>query len=287
MRHQTVFSHRIWTAGLILAVIATTLACGFEGGAFGPKPTPAGGSGKAAEPPLSGMTPGVPAASAPAIGGTEPQEGILISAPLPGQGVRGSVQVEGYSHLAPAQQLLVLVRDAQGTVIASSRPLALTAGDASGKFSVAVPLPANVPAQAGRVVVYAVPAGQRTVSHLTSVDVQLNGTAQPSAAPVDPQTIEAITIVLPNPGAQLQGTAKVSAGSLFAPAIVVEVRDANNQVVGRVQQTVDQTNLPAQVTVEVPLQVKQAGPGRLLVYALNPRDGQTEHLNSIDVNLVP
>ena len=42
MRHSFVFTHRSWLLWLALAVVAlTTLACGFEGGAFGSTPTPA------------------------------------------------------------------------------------------------------------------------------------------------------------------------------------------------------------------------------------------------------
>ena len=87
----------------------------------------------------------------------------------------------------------------------------------------------------------------------------------------------------------MKGVVKVAAATMLGPKIVIEVLDANNQTVGRVEQTVEQTaGAPAQVMAEVPIQVSAAGPGRVLVYVVNARDGATEHLEfSREVNLVP
>jgi hypothetical protein len=299
MRPLTVSAHRSWLIWLTLAIVALTLlACGFEGGAFGSTPVPgakipiAAGQQPGQEPPLSGVTPGAAAVRAAPIDMPPgaPREGILITAPLPGQGVRGQMQIEGVAvtpdGVNPAsQKLFVLVRDAQGTVVAASQPISQI--DPSGKFSVSVAVPSNLPEQFGRAVIYSVPEGGAVISHLASVDVKLNGAAQTSAAPIDPNTLEAVTIVLPNSGAQLQGTARVSAITQLGPELVVEVRDADNQVVGRTQVSIDLTKVPSEIMAEVPLQVKQAGPGRVLVYALNARDKQTEHLGSVEVSLAP
>jgi hypothetical protein len=115
----------------------------------------------------------------------------------------------------------------------------------------------------------------------------LNGDAQ-AAVPIDPQTPEGITMIFPSPNAEVKGVVKVAAVTMLGPKIVVEVLDANNQIVGRVEQTVEQTaGAPAQVLAEVPIQVSAAGPGRVLVYAVNAHDGATEHLSSVDVNLAP
>ena len=295
MRPLFFSSRRSWLIWPTLAAIAlATLACGFEGGAFSATPTPAAvnvqipivaGGQPGAEPPLSGVTAGAVQTAPVEMAPGAPRESILITAPLAGQGVRGQVQVEGFSTTPGAQHLYVLVRDAQGTVVAASQPV--TQIDASGKFSAAVAVPANLPEQFGRVLVYSTPAGGKGILHLTSVDVKLNGAAQPAAAPIDPDTLEAITIVLPSPGAQLQSVAKVSAITQLGPELVVEIRDANDQVVGRTQVSIDLTKVPAQIMAEVPLQVTQAGPGRVLVYALNARDQLTEHLSSSEVQLAP
>jgi hypothetical protein len=95
-------------------------------------------------------------------------------------------------------------------------------------------------------------------------------------------------MIFPSPNAEVKGIVRVAAATMFGPKIVIEVLDASNKTVGRVEQTVEQTvGVPAQVMAEVPIQVSAAGPGRVLVYAVNARDGATEHLSSIDVNLLP
>ncbi len=294
MQRSTSSAYRPWFVLIALAALAlTTLACGFQGGAFGSTPTPvksaAAGQAPGITPTLAVFVPNVSASGqaaggAPAQGG-EPIEALLITAPQPGQGVRGSIHVEGYSD-PDLKQISIMIRDVKGTMIGTATPSVQAQPDGRAKFSADILLAANFPTQTGRVIVYATDA-KGVVSHLDSTEVQLNGSGQAAAAPVDEKTLEAIAIVLPNPGAPLKGTAKVSAVTMLVPDIVVEVRDANNQVVGRVQQKLTQTELPAQVLAEVPLQVTQAGPGYVLVYALNPRDGQTEHLSSIAVQLTP
>ncbi len=297
MQRSIWFAPRSWMVWLALAVLSlATLACGFEGGAFGSTPTPPPGRSAATLQALVGTAtlaanlPGVSASGSnqPARGQTtEPVEAILITAPPPGQGMRGSIHIEGLVDPTFEQQLSVLIRDAKGTVIGTAHPMIQAEAGQRGKFSADVPLAANFPPQTGRIVVYSNSPRDGGVTHLASVDVQLNGANQVAAAPIDPNTPEGIIIVLPNPGAPLQGVAKVSAATMLGPDVVVEVHDASNKTVGLTRQKVDVSQLPAQVLAEVPLQVTQAGPGRILVYALNPRDGQAEHLSSIEVQLTP
>ena len=121
-----------------------------------------------------------------------------------------------------------------------------------------------------------------------SVDVDLGGGGQAAAVPIDLQAREGILIAKPGPDAAVKDVVKVVAATRLGPRIVVEVRDANNQIIGRAEPTVEQTaGAPALVLADVPIQVSAAGPGRVLVYAVNARSGSTEHLNSVEVNLVP
>src|SRR5512136_2066988 len=155
MRHLIIFTHRSWLVLLALAAVAlATLACGFEGGAFGSTPTPSSASraitpavGNAASQPAAGAVPDMSGA---------PVEAILITAPQPGQGVRGALRIEGLSDQALAQQLNVVVRDAQGTVIATAQPVVKAQPNQRSTFSVDVALPPDVPRQTGQVQVYAV-----------------------------------------------------------------------------------------------------------------------------------
>jgi hypothetical protein len=283
MRHSIVSIHRSWLILLALAVIAlTTLACGFEGGAFGSTPTSSPGNRVM-----------VPAMSNAPSGATSdltqgPVEAILITAPQPGQGARGALRIEGLSDPVLAQQLNVVLRDAKGTVIATARPTAQAPAGQRSAFSAEVSVPPNVPRQTGRVQVYAVSPGNNSVTHLAAVEVALNDEGQATTVPIDPQTPEAIAMIFPSPNAEVKGVVKVAAATMLGPKIVVEVIDANNQTVGRVEQTVEQnTGTPTQILAEVPIKVTAAGPGRVLVYAVNPRDGATEHLSSVEVKLSP
>ena len=283
MRHSTVFLDRSWRVGLVLVALAlVTLACGFEGGAFGSTPEPSG-TNRAVTPAVNSA----PAGTVPDLA-QGPAEAILITSPQPGQGVRGTFRIEGVSDPALAQQLNLVVRDAKGTVLATARPTTQAAANQRSAFSAEIVLPPEVPHQTGRVQVYAVSPDNHGVTHLTSVELDLNGDKQVAAVPIDPQTPEAIAMIFPSPKAEVKGVVKVAAVTMLGPKMAIEVRDANNQTVGRVEQTVEQTaGTPAQVLAEVPIQVSAAGPGRVLVYAVNARDGATEHLSSVEVNLKP
>jgi len=201
--------------------------------------------------------------------------------------MRGSIKVEGLVDAAVASQLNVLVRDGQGTVIATARPVLSAQSTERSAFSADVSIPADTAHQAGRVQVYAVSPSNSGITHLASVDVDLNGDAK-TAVPIDPQTPEAIALIFPSPNAEVKDVVKVAAVTTLGPKIIIEVHDAKDQTVGRVEQTVDLTaGTPAQVMAEVPIKVSAAGPGRVLVYVVNARDGQSEHLSSVEVNLVP
>lgn len=306
MRHSIVSIHRSWLRLLALVAVAlATLACGFEGGAFGATPVgptsiPASASvptsvSKVLVPAISsgGVTQPAPVSTEPVLSAVTsqavlgPVEAILITSPQPGQGVRGTLRIEGVSNLAADQQLHVLLRNAQGTVIPIARPVVHSQPDQPGAFSADVVLPPEVSPQTGRVQVYTVSPNGKSVTHLTSVEVELNSDA-PAAAPIDPQTPEAIVITFPSPNAEVTGVVKVAVATLLGRKIIIDVRDANDQTVGRVEQSVEQiAGTPTQVLAEVPIQISASGPGLVLVYVVNARDGSTDHLNSVEVNLVP
>ncbi len=284
MRHSTVSTHRSWLIGLALvSVLLTTLACGFEGGAFGSTPVAPGATRVAAP---SGSTPG-PVGPAPDLS-QGPAEAILITSPQPGQGARGTLRVEGLSDPALARQLNVVLRDAKGTVIATARPTPPTPADQRAAFSAELSVPPDLQRQTGRVQVYAVSPNNGGVLHLASVTVDLNGDSPATTVRIDPLTPEAIAMIFPSPNAEVKNVVKVAAATLVGPKIIIEVVDANNRSVGRLEQTVDlSAGAPAQVMAEVPIKVSAAGPGRVLVYAVDSSDGQSQHLSSVDVNLLP
>jgi hypothetical protein len=279
---------RLWLMASVVTSIMT-LACGFVGAAF--NPTPTSSAPAATLPPIAGTVAPV-LAGTPTVAPTEqpvgPVEQIILTAPLPGQGVRGNIQVEGVSDPTFEQQLGVLIRDAKGNVVGSASAKIQADVGQRGRFSVGVPLSAVLPPQLGRVIVYALSARDGGLVHLSSVNVQLNSDAAPAVSQIDPYQREAIVITDPSNGATLRGSVKVMAEVYYVSNLVVEVRGSNNQTVGRVTRQLTATeSLPALLSVDVPLQVTAAQPGRIVVYALNTNDAKTEHLGSIEVNLQP
>ena len=281
----------LFLASLMLSM--GSMACGFVGGSFSATATPAG--------PKSTLLPIAPESVSTRIAATPlpsvlptaqpagPLERIALIAPLPGQGVRNSIHVEGYSD-PTFEQLGILVRDASGKVIGSANAKIQAGAGQRGSFSADVPLDPNCPAQTGRVVVYATAARDGGLTHLSSVDVQLNSDAPANVAGLNPNRTESIIITTPALNAVISSTVKVSgfSDSTFEQLLIVEVRGPGNNQLGRVTTTVAAASgQRGTFSIDVPFQAVTDQPGRMVVYTISPRDGKTVHLNSVEVRLDP
>lgn len=301
MRHTArhpVLSRWLYVGLMILSL--GTLACGFVGGAFGPAPT-----SEAPKVPITFAiaTPTVAAADSAAAetvapegaGGQSvaaqpigPLETIVITSPLSNQGVRSGFSVAGVADPTFEQRLAILVRDQTGKVIGSAAAQIQAPIGQRGPFSATVLLPPYLPAQPGRVIVYAISARDGGPVQLSSVEVQLNSDAPSNVAAPEPNQREAIVITAPQPGALLHGSAHVVAETMYTENLVIEVRGPNNETLGRVMRTLENAEgLPAPLIVDVPFRVLTDPPGRIVIYNLHPRDGKTIHLSSVEVNLQP
>ncbi|HZY45938.1 MAG TPA: Gmad2 immunoglobulin-like domain-containing protein [Anaerolineae bacterium] len=290
---------------LLVMLPLSTLACAFVGGAFNSTPidtTPAATLPPIVSTPLAiGTSIGVqptaivlqptsfPAATQSPSIDSGAKESIAVTLPLPGQGVSGSIHIEGISDPTFEQTLGVLVRDQTGSVIANgSAHINVDVGQ-RGKFSGDVSIP-NGAVQPGRLVVYATSARDGGLTHLASLDVELNSTKPSNITALNPDRGESILITSPAPNASLSKTVTVSGVSdpTFEQSLVVEVRDANNHQLGRatVQIKAD-AGQRGSFSIDVPFQVSTAQPGRIVVYSLSARDGLTVHLNSVEVHLQP
>ncbi len=294
---RPVITHTRWLFVASLIWSMSTLACGFVGGAFSPTPIAPGATlppvapqalaTPITAPAISTPTPAPALPSQPVIG---PIESIVLIAPLPNQGVRHSIHVEGYGDPTFEQQLGILVRDAGGQVIASAATKIQASTGQRGQFAADVLLPMELSTQPGRVVVYSTSGRGGGLTHLSSVDVQLNSDAAPSVASIDPNRVEAIVIDSPASNATLQGSAHVSGVSdpTFEQTLIVEVRGQNSASLGRVTAHINaDVGQRGSFAVDVPFQVFGDPPGRIVVYSISPRDGKTVHLSSVEVSLQP
>jgi len=284
-----------WLVLGLMILSLSTLACGFVGGAFS---TPQASQSPKVPIVFAVATPTavVPGAAA-SEGGTpnpviaepvSPLEEIVITAPLSNQGVRSGFVVAGVADPTFEQRLTILVRDQTGNVVGSAAAQIQAPIGQRGPYSATVQLLPNLPAQPGRVIVYAISPRDGGPVQLSSVDVQLNSDAPSNAAAPDPNQREAIVITAPQPGATLQGSVHVVAETMYTENLVIEVRGQNNETLGRVMRTLENAEgLPAPLIVDVPFRVSNDPPGRIVIYVIHPRDGKTIHLSSVEVNLQP
>jgi hypothetical protein len=291
MRHSSraVVPSRRLILGLMI-VSVSMLGCGFVGGAFSAPPV----SGQPKVPIVFAVA--TPTVTAPETALPEavvsqpigPLETIVITAPLPNQGVRDAVRVAGVADPTFEQRLSILVRDQTGRVIGSAAAQIQAPMGQRGPYSATVQLLSNLPPQPGRVIVYAVSSRDGGPVQLSSVEVQLNSDAPSNVPAPDPNQREAIVITAPQPGAILRGSAHVVAETMYTSDLVIEVRGPNNETLGRVMRTLENAEgLPAPLIVDVPFRVTSDPPGRIVIYVIHPRDGKTIHLSSVEVNLQP
>ncbi len=294
-----------WLYPGLMILSLSLLACGFVGGAFGAAPTSEAPkvpiTFAIATPTVAAAEPAAPDSAAPEAAAPEagadqsgtaqpigPVETIVIMSPLSNQGVRSGFSVTGVADPTFEQRLAILVRDQTGQVVGSAAAQIQAPIGQRGPFSATVLLPPYLPAQPGRVIVYAISARDGGPVQLSSVEVQLNSDAPSNAAAPEPNQREAIVITAPQPGALLHGSAHVVAETLYTENLVIEVRGPNNETLGRVMRTLENAEgLPAPLIVDVPFRILTDPPGRIVVYVIHPRDGKTVHLSSVEVNLQP
>ncbi|MFN8597416.1 MAG: Gmad2 immunoglobulin-like domain-containing protein [Anaerolineae bacterium] len=297
---QFIFSMSRFGGRLVAMVLMAmgTLACGFVGGAFSPNavatPTvtiqaePLTLDGATATPAVTQTSPETAnTVTTPVVSG--PIESLAITAPLPNQGVRGSIRVEGVSDATFEQQLGILVRDRGGKVVGSATAKINSPIGQRGPFSAEVSIPAYLPTQSGRIIVYAIAPRDGGLTHLASIEVQLNSDQPANIAALNPNRDEAIVITEPAPNATVKGLVKVSgmADPTSDQHLIVEVRGPHAETLGRATATIGVANQRGSFSVDVPFRVNADPPGRIVVYSIHPRDGLTVHLNSVEVNLQP
>jgi hypothetical protein len=237
--------------------------------------------------PTASITP-TPAATLPA---DLTPEAILITSPGQGSRLAGSVLVAGTADSTFENNLVVEVRDVEGTVL-SVTPITIAAElGGRGPFAGEITFPAPAVEGPGRVVVYHASARDGHLIHLASVVVTLVPAGSAPSLVAGDEHLETIHIRTPSLLDVVSGgTLHISGfcGPTFEQTLQMVVLDENGAVVGSGFTTIQSdVGEPGTFEGDVSYSVPSEQPGSVQVFATSPMDGSTEHLASVEVILQP
>ncbi len=215
--------------------------------------------------------------AAPTQAPDAPREAIFIRA---ASFSNGAVHVAGEAGPAFEQTLAVKVLDGAGKQIAAGTAMIKADAGQRGPFSADVPVTGS---DVALVQVVDVSARDGGVVHLASAWLDAQTTQAPSP-------IEALVITAPAPGAQAAGSVTVEgiADPTFEQTLLVQVYDASGKVVGQASgQIKADVGQRGPFSIAVPFTAAAAGPGRVTVSAVSPRNGAVVHAASVDIALAP
>lgn len=230
------------------------------------------------------------------------QEVIHIQMPGPLSEVISPVLVEGFSGPTFEQNLVVLVSNLDGTVLALEPATIQADIGEPGPYSVTLEF-AVEETQPGRISVYDIDARDGGLVHLASVPVSLLASGEPAITMGDAIN-ESIRIDAPGFLAEVQGGEVVVTGvsGYYFEGILSVALCGNHEgggidlVCGTIENVLAVGNafidssdigLPGSFSGTVNYTVQEPTPGRLVVYAQSPMDGRIEHLGSVAIMLLP
>ena len=231
-----------------------------------------------------------------------PDEVILVLEPAVAASVTSPVHVAGDADPTFEQNLVVLISDETGAVLATQSTTIQAEAGQRGTFDVDVPFTV-VADQPGRIAVYSASARDGGLLHLASVEVTL--LASGSAAVVPGQPHQEIHVI-DEPAAQ----ASVSGGSLHVSGYSEYVFESqlslalcgeggtgaadllcgtSDNLIAQGVATVNSPDVgqPGPFTGDIAYTVTAPVQARLVVYSVSPRDGGILHLATVDVQLQP
>ena len=220
-------------------------------------------------------------------------ESIMIMNPGPGARIVSPLQLSGFADPTFEQNLVVRILLADGTEIALAPTTIQADIGQRGPFSIELPFAVSGDQQ-GFVQVYATSPRDGGVTHLSSVGVLLaeqgSATIIPGGFRPEHLHITSFPIGYPFPES-LGGTVHVEGFGLasFEQTLVVDIYDENGVLVGSAPTTVNAPDIgqPGPFSVDVPISITVAGPGRIVVRDISPAFGGDSHLTSAEFWLEP
>jgi predicted secreted protein len=220
----------------------------------------------------------------------EPEEAILILEPGPGSRLNSPVRVAGIADPTFEQTLIVRIVLDDGAEL-TIQPLTIAADIGQrGPFEGDVDFTVSGERSA-LIQVYDQSARDGGIVHLASVGVILLSEGAEEIVSVDPHP-EAIVIDQPEFGATVSGGVVHVEGvglASFEGTLIIEVHDADGGVVGSQAIIVSAPDwgVPGPFSADVPYEVSEEGPGRIVVIDPLPVFDGLGHISSVEVTLAP
>jgi hypothetical protein len=270
------------------ALLVLIAACNFPSPGS-QSPTPAN-SPTSPPPRASATIPPVAPSPTPTSGSLEPEEAILILEPGPGSSLTSPVHVAGIADPTFEQTIIVRIVLDEGSEL-TIHPLTIAADIGQrGPFEGDVPFSVEGERHA-LIQVFDQSPRDGGIVHLASMGVILlsEGPQEITSAAPHP---ELIVIYQPEFGATIRGGVVHVEGfglASFEQTFVIEVHDAEGNVVGSQPIIVQAPDwgIPGPFSADVPYEVAEEGPGRIVVIDTLPVFDGVGHISSVEVTLAP
>lgn len=220
-------------------------------------------------------------------------ESILLMSPGPGSRIVSPLQLSGFADPTFEQNLVVRILLADGTEIALAPTIIQADIGQRGAFSIELPFSVSGEQQ-GFIQSYTTSPRDGGVTHLSSVGVRLAETGAIDMRPggFRPEQIVVTSYPTGFPGAfSLGGLVHIEGFGLasFEATLVVEIYDENGVLVGSAPTLVAAPDIgqPGPFSIDVPISISAAGPGRIVVRDISPAHGDDSHRTSTEFWLEP
>jgi hypothetical protein len=219
-----------------------------------------------------------------------PDEAILILEPGPGSRLVSPIHVAGEADSTFEQSLVIRLVGDDGSELALVPVQIAAEMGQRGPFEADIAFSTDQERQAF-IQVYTTSPRDGGVTHLAATGVLLLADGEPQIITRVPQP-EQIVIFTPGLSEVVRGgVVHVSGFALasFEQTLLVEVLDADGNVVGAAPVIVDAPDLgqPGPFEVDLDYTVVTPGPGRIVVRDISPAFGGDTHLSSVEIDLEP
>jgi hypothetical protein len=219
-----------------------------------------------------------------------PEEAIMILEPASGSRVTSPLRLSGIADSTFEQTLVVQILWDDGMTVAYEPVMIQSELGQRGPFELELEFDI-VGERNAFIQVFEESARDGEITHLSSVGVLLTDSGPAEIRRAEPRP-EQITIFEPSIAERVAGGVANIRGygwASFEQTLLVEVQDENGRIVGSTPITLEAPELgqPAHFFTQVPYQVNNEGPGRIIVRDISPAFGGDVHRTSVEITLAP